>query len=101
MALASEAHKNRVVRSHALNQDSSRSHAIFILHIEREVLVPAASAPVPDKSVEGADAAPPQSALVPAMRYGKLIFVDLAGSENLKQSKSTGADAVKETGQFR
>jgi hypothetical protein len=39
----------------------------------------------------------PAVPLVPTMRYGKLIFVDLAGSENLKQSKSSGADAMAET----
>lgn len=37
MAVSAEAHKNRVVRSHALNNDSSRSHAIFLLALEREI----------------------------------------------------------------
>jgi hypothetical protein len=97
LAVAQEAQRNRVVRAHALNQDSSRSHAIFILQIEREMMVPASTS----KEQSAADGSggnnDPAVPLVPTMRYGKLIFVDLAGSENLKQSKSSGADAMAET----
>lgn len=82
MSVASEAAKNRVVRSHALNQDSSRSHAIFIINVEREMMVPAAAAAAVgaasatgDDRVHTAAAAHPTQ-MVPAMRYGKLIFVD-------------------------
>ena len=69
MNVTSLAHKNRAVRGHALNQDSSRSHAIFILHIEREIMAPAAASDQQNQNQQ------PQ-AMVPCMRYGKLIFVD-------------------------
>jgi kinesin family member 12 len=59
---------NRQVRAHALNQESSRSHAILIVEIEDLV----------------------------AGTKGKICFCDLAGSEALKHSKSAG-DALKET----
>lgn len=82
MSVASEAAKNRVVRSHALNQDSSRSHAIFIINVEREMMVPAAATAAGAASAGGDDrvhtatAAAHPTQMVPAMRYGKLIFVD-------------------------
>jgi hypothetical protein len=78
MSVASEAAKNRVVRSHALNQDSSRSHAIFIINVEREMMVPAAAAAASSSGGDdrAATAAAHPTQMVPAMRYGKLIFVD-------------------------
>ena len=87
-AVAEEAMRNRVVRAHALNADSSRSHAIFILQIEREIVLPPQTDDLSGLGEEGVQT---------TMRYGKLSFVDLAGSENLKQSKSSGAEAISET----
>lgn len=71
--------QNRRVGAHALNKDSSRSHALFTLHIESQAVAPDA---------------PPGSA--PVRRFGRITFVDLAGSERLKESLSDG-NARKET----
>lgn len=65
-AVAEEAMKNRVVRAHALNQDSSRSHAIFTLAIDREVIAPTATNSKADLTDDDV-----------AMRFGKISFVDL------------------------
>jgi len=70
-AVAIEGHNNRTVRSHSLNMHSSRSHAVFTVYVEGKN--------EHDSSV-----------------YGKITFIDLAGSENVKQSKSEGV-ALKET----
>jgi len=69
--------RSRKVASHALNKDSSRSHALFTLHIDVES--------PPD--VPGGQ---------PVRRYGKITFVDLAGSERLKESAAEG-HTLKET----
>lgn len=71
MCIAAEGHRNRHVASHQMNQDSSRSHSIFTIHVEGQGT---------------------EQGIAP--RNGKLVFVDLAGSENLKSSQST---SVKET----
>ena len=69
MMVFAEGTRNRKVGSHNLNKDSSRSHCMMTLHLERR------------------DGAPP----------GKITFVDLAGSERLLESQSAG-HAAKETG---
>eukprot|EP00658_Telonema_sp_P-2_P039287 TRINITY_DN2810_c0_g1_i2.p1 TRINITY_DN2810_c0_g1~~TRINITY_DN2810_c0_g1_i2.p1 ORF type:complete len:359 (+),score=93.54 TRINITY_DN2810_c0_g1_i2:190-1266(+) len=74
LAVFEEGSKNRSVGSHNLNRDSSRSHALMTVYVEAEV-------DDPDD---------------PYTRYGKLTFVDLAGSENLKKSGTTGT-GIKET----
>lgn len=77
LVVAAEGHKNRHVASHELNKDSSRSHSVMSVYIE-------SSAP----SADGGD---------PIVKNGKISFVDLAGSENVKQSRSEGKH-LKETG---
>jgi hypothetical protein len=72
VSVAAEGHKNRSVASHKLNMDSSRSHSIFTVYI---------------------DAVSTKGKII---RSGKMNFVDLAGSENLKQSESSGLN-MKET----
>eukprot|EP00466_Bigelowiella_natans_P016681 jgi/Bigna1/89110/estExt_fgenesh1_pg.C_440011 len=74
-AVAAEGHNNRTVRSHSLNMHSSRSHSLFTVYVE-----------VKDEDEEGE---------VTSV-YGKITFIDLAGSENVKQSQSEGV-ALKET----
>jgi len=75
LAVFEEGSKNRSVGSHNLNRDSSRSHALMTVYV--------------DALVEDPDA--------PYTRFGKLTFVDLAGSENLKKSGTQGK-GIKETG---
>jgi hypothetical protein len=66
MAVLTEGNNNRKRASHLLNVDSSRSHVIFTIYVERR--------DAPD--------APP--------KLGKVHFIDLAGSEKLKDSESSG-----------
>jgi len=68
--------QNRRVSAHALNRESSRTHALFALHIDCEKFADDESSPT--------------------RTYGKVTFVDLAGSERLKESLSEG-NARKET----
>lgn len=69
---------NRRVSAHALNRESSRTHALFALHIDCEKF------------------AEDDASSSPTRTYGKVTFVDLAGSERLKESLSEG-NARKET----
>jgi hypothetical protein len=68
--------ERRASRHHQLNQHSSRSHAVFSVYL--------------DVTEEGAS--------TPA-RYGRLSLLDLAGSENVRVSQSTGG-GLKEAGQI-
>lgn len=63
MILFNEGMKNRKVGSHRLNKDSSRSHVILTLYVIKE-----------EMREEGGL----------TKSYGKVSFVDLAGSEKLK-----------------
>ncbi|KAG2374362.1 hypothetical protein C9374_010932 [Naegleria lovaniensis] len=68
MTVFNEGVANRKVSSHELNRDSSRSHSIFSIHFDISSTDP----------VDGFH----------SKRYGSIRFVDLAGSEKLKISKS-------------
>lgn len=70
--IVAKGNKHRKVGSHALNIESSRSHAIFTVHIVNSEYT--------DHTLQA----------------GKVVFVDLAGSERLKESHSEGA-ALRET----
>ena len=62
---------HRRTGAHALNHESSRSHAILTLHLEM------------------ADA-DPNSPTHGSVRYSKISFVDLAGSERVKETGAAG-----------
>lgn len=68
MAVLAEGGSNRKRSTHKLNVDSSRSHVIYTIYVERRE----------------APGAPP--------KLGKIHFVDLAGSEKLKDSESSGVN---------
>nr|CAG4715315.1 unnamed protein product [Naegleria fowleri] len=68
MTVFNEGVSNRKVSSHELNRDSSRSHSIFSIHFDISSTDP----------IDGFQ----------SKRYGSIRFVDLAGSEKLKISKS-------------
>lgn len=59
MAVIAEGHRNRTVGGHVLNKDSSRSHSLLTMHIDCE-----SSDPEDGHAVK---------------RFGKVVFVDLAG----------------------
>lgn len=76
LSVLAEGAANRKRAAHNLNDDSSRSHVIFTIYVER-VRVP------PGSTVK----APPS--------LGKINFVDLAGSERLRDSGSEGVNAIE------
>ncbi|KAE9026668.1 hypothetical protein PR003_g13015 [Phytophthora rubi] len=75
LAVVHEGHRNRHVASHGMNADSSRSHSLLTVHVDR---------------TETRDSDSGQSHGV--TRYGKMSFVDLAGSERLKETRSNNAE---------
>ncbi|KAG3174613.1 hypothetical protein PC128_g18000 [Phytophthora cactorum] len=75
LAVVAEGHRNRHVASHSMNADSSRSHSLLTVHVDR---------------TETHDSDSGKSHGV--TRYGKMSFVDLAGSERLKETKSCNAE---------
>ena len=77
MAVVKEGHRNRRVGSHELNMDSSRSHSLLTLHLESESIDPDDGHTM--------------------VKFGKMVFCDLAGSERLKQTQSDGV-TLTETG---
>ncbi|RLN71178.1 hypothetical protein BBJ28_00017806 [Nothophytophthora sp. Chile5] len=75
LAVAHEGHRNRRVGAHGMNGDSSRSHSLLTVHVDRTE-----SGDVDSGGGHG------------ATRYGKVSFVDLAGSERLKETRSSNAE---------
>lgn len=74
IAVLNEGMRNRKSGSHELNADSSRSHSILMTYFISEV------------SSEGGHS---------IKRYGKSYFIDLAGSERLKETQSSGGMLVE------
>ncbi|CAB3989527.1 kinesin KIF12 isoform X1, partial [Paramuricea clavata] len=72
MAVLEEGLRNRQVRAHCINDHSSRSHCMLILNLDSETCEPE----------DDGDFV--------MMKYGKLCFVDLAGNERVKETKSSG-----------
>ncbi|CAI5449435.1 unnamed protein product [Caenorhabditis angaria] len=75
---------NRTVASTNMNEQSSRSHAIFTLHLKQQRVVPSLLEDV----VEGKT-----GDLEMEMLTAKFHFVDLAGSERMKRTGATGERA--------
>ena len=73
--------KNRKVGSTALNSESSRSHAVFVIHLETQLT----------SGTKGEDD------YQVARRFSSLYLVDLAGSERQRQSQTKG-QSLKEAG---
>eukprot|EP00301_Raphidiophrys_heterophryoidea_P026260 c9020_g3_i1.p1 GENE.c9020_g3_i1~~c9020_g3_i1.p1 ORF type:complete len:845 (-),score=237.37 c9020_g3_i1:233-2767(-) len=69
---------NRSVSSHALNKQSSRSHALFSMIVDKKTWVPE------------------DNALW--IHRGKVTLVDLAGSESVKSTKTAGAGLLETQG---
>jgi hypothetical protein len=82
-----EAAARRRVRSHNMNAESSRSHAVLTVHVERHFETPRARGDV-DHDADG-DARDDRRDV--QITRGKMTFVDLAGSERLKHSGSEDA----------
>ncbi|CAF1278825.1 unnamed protein product [Adineta steineri] len=76
LTILEEGELNRAMASHKLNETSSRSHAMLSIQIEQDL---------PEYNDENEQ----------MTRQGKLVFVDLAGSEKVKQSHSKGKQLVE------
>ena len=81
--------RNRTVGETLMNQDSSRSHAIFMITIESSTI----AGPQGQEGAEPSSSSPgmenKQSAQT--IRVGKLNLVDLAGSERQSKTGATGS----------
>ncbi|KAL8013875.1 putative kinesin-like protein [Plasmopara halstedii] len=75
LAVVDEGHRNRHVASRSMNADSSRSHSLLTIHVDR---------------IEKCDYNTGENEIV--SRFGKMCFVDLAGSERLKETKLSNAE---------
>ena len=73
LAVLEEGLKNRAIGTHNMNEHSSRSHTILTVHIHSE---------------EKAGSEDNKGVYI--TRHGKINFVDLAGSEMTKKTKSEG-----------
>ena len=69
----------------SMNDVSSRSHAIFTVHVDQKMRAQQQSAPAP--VADDGDASPAPEELV----CSKFHFVDLAGSERAKRTQASGA----------
>jgi kinesin family protein 12 len=76
LTILSEGEQNRATATHLLNEHSSRSHAILTIQIENELQ----------------NSQDPKEQIT---KLGKLIFVDLAGSEKVKVTHSKGKQLVE------
>jgi len=74
-----EGDAQRAVGSHAMNDRSSRSHAVFTLNIETAATTSASSTTTTQTTNTSA-----------TLHRSKIHLVDLAGSERLQKTKSTG-----------
>ncbi|KAG4377858.1 hypothetical protein GLYMA_18G221600v4 [Glycine max] len=75
---------NRIAANTKLNTESSRSHAMLMVHIKRSVLENE------DMSSQNGDASHLTKPSKPLVRKSKLVVVDLAGSERVHKSGSEG-----------
>lgn len=75
LAVVDEGHRNRHVSSHGMNADSSRSHSLLTIHVDRT-------------ETRESDSGGSHG----VTRYGKMSFVDLAGSERLKETRSSNTE---------
>ena len=80
LAVFEEGSKNRSVRAHEMNVESSRSHAVMTIYIDADV--------------------PDEDSGHSFTQYGKLTFVDLAGSEDLRRTKQSEKVWLMETGDY-
>ena len=76
---------HRQVAATLMNSESSRSHAIFMLHILQTLEIPINSLTPDDKSFK----------TTTAQRRSKVSLIDLAGSERINSTGATG-DRLKE-----
>ena len=89
--------KNRTVGATLMNQDSSRSHALFMITIESSThTAPGGAGAGGGGGAASADGGKPASGdKASTIRVGKLNLVDLAGSERQSKTGATG-DRLKE-----
>jgi kinesin family protein 5 len=77
LALLEQGNENREVASTKMNAHSSRSHAVFILHVQRRNRTGTLSEYSGDQQQQ--------------VQHSKLVLVDLAGSERAKRTIDSSA----------
>lgn len=88
LAVLASGSRNRAVAATLMNAQSSRSHAIFMLRVERRI--PAAAAASSVNPISSASTPKSAAALVARVQRGTLFLVDLAGSERQSRSGVAG-----------
>jgi hypothetical protein len=95
MSILEKGTLSRHTASHALNQESSRSHAMLTISITAaEKASTSEESKTKGRLMQGLRSA--KLSTTAGLRRGKITFVDLAGSERLDQSHSEGINK-KET----
>ena len=84
-----EAYSNRVVAEHQLNRRSSRSHVIYTFYITRTRL-PTSSSSTTSSSTSTSAQGDSGAEVDPEVINSKLHLIDLAGSERVEKTGSTG-----------
>jgi hypothetical protein len=87
LAVLASGSRNRAVAATLMNAQSSRSHAIFMLRVERRI--PATNAPSAN-AITRTSTPKSAAALVARVQKGTLFLVDLAGSERQSRSGVAG-----------
>ncbi|XP_060964296.1 kinesin-like protein KIN-UB [Cannabis sativa] len=76
---------HRIAANTKLNTESSRSHAILMVHVKRSVM-----GREDNHSVDNGELSCLSKSFKPLLRKSKLVVVDLAGSERIHKSGSEG-----------
>jgi hypothetical protein len=88
LAVLAAGSRNRAVAATLMNAQSSRSHAIFMLRVER--CIPASTASSSSSFHSNTSTPKSAAALVARVQRGTLFLVDLAGSERQSRSGVAG-----------
>ncbi len=90
--------QNRMVTAHEMNSESSRSHAILTLKLQKKVLLLLHFLLFTSQCSSDFFQSYDKAANTVWVTNGKISFVDLAGSESVKLTKTTGVGLQETAG---